>query len=228
MHTSSSQQPRLIAVTSHKGGSGRTTLALNLAAAWSAAGYKSVVIDLDPRQGASLWALHTNQTSEEFNPLTMVLAGLTDSDEEGSSPVADILRQARAAKAVNVIVDLPAQPDYRSLAVLKAADMILVPASGSALDSDLTASTIKAIRESASDYAVSQAFIVPVLEASQVPSQGLRAMGLPLTPVVHRQAELSQGLAPAGSKAEAEILALSAYARERLQQNREIQPLIPA
>lgn len=214
----SSHQPRLIAISSHKGGSGRTTLALNLAAAWSDAGEHTVVVDLDPHQGASLWALHTNHSTASFNPLAMVLAGLSDSEEEGASPVADILGQARRNNAVNVIVDLPAQPDYRSMAVLKAADLILVPAAGSALDADLTASTLKAIRESAHEYTPAPAFIVPVLEAGQLPSQGLRAMGLPLAPVLHRQPELSQGIATPGSKAASEVAAISAYASERLQQ----------
>lgn len=228
MHFSGLSQPRLVAIASHKGGIGRTTIALNLAAAWNDAGQKTIVIDLDPRQGASLWALHTNQSGRQFNPLTMVLAGLTDSDEEGASPVADILRQARQADAVNVIVDLPAQADYRSLAVLKAANLVLVPASGSALDGDLTASTLKSIRAAANDYVATQAFIVPVLEAGQLPSQGLRAMGLALTPVLHRQPELTQGLATEGSKAASEIAALARFAAAQLATEPAALPLVPA
>ncbi len=43
---------RTIAILSNKGGTGKTTLALNLAGASELAGRAAVVIDLDPTQAA--------------------------------------------------------------------------------------------------------------------------------------------------------------------------------
>jgi chromosome partitioning protein len=47
---------KTIAVISQKGGSGKTTLSLNLAIAASNAGQHVVLIDLAPQQSASRWA----------------------------------------------------------------------------------------------------------------------------------------------------------------------------
>ena len=46
---------KTVAILSQKGGAGKTTLALHLAAAAESAGLPSVVIDLDPQASAAGW-----------------------------------------------------------------------------------------------------------------------------------------------------------------------------
>jgi chromosome partitioning protein len=48
-------QMRIISIVSNKGGVGKTTLTVNLAAAAEIAGLKTAIIDLDPQSSAELW-----------------------------------------------------------------------------------------------------------------------------------------------------------------------------
>ena len=47
---------RIVTVGNLKGGTGKTTLAVNLAAAAEGRGIRTVIIDLDPQQSAGKWA----------------------------------------------------------------------------------------------------------------------------------------------------------------------------
>jgi chromosome partitioning protein len=82
--------PRVIAVWNRKGGSGKTTTAVNLAAALAASGARVLLVDLDPQANASLWIGRRGDGSE----LLGVLA-------EGT-PLAELLQETRAANVVLV------------------------------------------------------------------------------------------------------------------------------
>ena len=52
---------KTISIISQKGGAGKTTLALNLAGAAEALGWRTVVVDLDPQASAKGWHDHRNK-----------------------------------------------------------------------------------------------------------------------------------------------------------------------
>jgi chromosome partitioning protein len=95
-------------VVSHKGGSGKTVLAVNLAGAWAAAGRRVLVVDADS-QGAAGRALGVRHPTKPT--LAEVLAG-------GHPPAAAI----RATSTPGLYV-LPADLDFSSLEL----DLVLQP-----------------------------------------------------------------------------------------------------
>jgi chromosome partitioning protein len=70
---------RIIAVANQKGGVGKTTTAVNLAASLAAAGQDVLVVDIDP-QGNATSGLGVNLAREDAS-LYHVLIGQTTSEE---------------------------------------------------------------------------------------------------------------------------------------------------
>jgi len=203
--------PKLVVIASDKGGSGRTTLAINLTAFTSALAHKALLIDLDPAQDACRWAAEAepSQMPAGFDPLTQVVSCLEHHDEPGQSPLMDIQQLARLAEADIIIADLPAHTDYRGAALMRAADLVLVPVSASALSLHATSQTLQRLREAQHDGMNIKAMLVPTLEQGQIISPELHSLGYPLAPAITRSAALAHGLASAGSAAAASMSVLT-------------------
>lgn len=120
---------KTIALISQKGGSGKTTISLNLAIAATLAGKSAVVIDLDPQQSAARWArLRSAET-----PLIL----------PGHAPnLADLIARAHSGGADLVIVDTAPKSENAALAAARLADLVLVPCQPSSLDLDAVADTV--------------------------------------------------------------------------------------
>ncbi len=120
---------KIISVVSRKGGSGKTTLTLNLAMAAIEAGQKVVVIDLDPQQSSSRCA--RLRSSEE--PVIV----------SAHAPILPaLIEKAREGRADLVVIDTPPESGTAALLAAKSADLILIPCQPSGLDLDAVGDTV--------------------------------------------------------------------------------------
>ncbi len=59
--------PTVIAVANQKGGAGKTTVSVNLAAGLREAGYKILLVDADPQTSALKWRNHSDHNNLGFD-----------------------------------------------------------------------------------------------------------------------------------------------------------------
>jgi len=104
----------VLALISQKGGSGKTTLGLNLAVAAAEQGHVSVIVDLDPQATAANWK---DRRSGE-NPAVV------------SAPPARLRQTLEAAEAHGadfVVIDSPGKADNIAILAASVADLVFVP-----------------------------------------------------------------------------------------------------
>ena len=110
---------KIIALVSQKGGSGKTTVAMQLAAGLALRGYDVAVADLDPQESASRW-VESAAAGTPFPVQLIRLLGDTDKMERALRPV--------ARHADFVVLDCPPSIEHPHTAnALDLCDLALVP-----------------------------------------------------------------------------------------------------
>jgi chromosome partitioning protein len=123
-----------IVVLNPKGGSGKTTIASNLAACYAANGERPTLMDLDPQGSSMRWL---RKRPDEAAPIHGIAAF------ERSAAVTRSWQTRIPADCGVVIVDTPAAVDAHSLTDLtRGADAVLVPVMPSEIDIHATAKCI--------------------------------------------------------------------------------------
>ena len=124
------REPLLVAALSLKGGTGKTTAALNLAPLLAARGQRAIIVDFDPHHGAWRWAQQTLGGLHGFEPRRDVLTAPTA--REG---LAETLREmARRAGARMILLDCPPALDMAAETAAAVSNLILVPCSTSPME----------------------------------------------------------------------------------------------
>jgi chromosome partitioning protein len=108
---------RTIAVVNRKGGSGKTTTAVSLAAALAERGLPVLLIDLDPQGSASAWLGHDTEDRRGLDNLV-----------EGELGVGVLRAIQRLSKDwAFVIIDCPPSLSYLSVGALMAVQEVVIP-----------------------------------------------------------------------------------------------------
>lgn len=121
-----------VAIVSQKGGAGKTTLALHLAAAAEHVGTTSLVIDTDPQATASGWA-----EWRCHNPPAVI--------DSAPPRIAAKVTAAKDQGARFIVIDTPPHADSAASRAVEVADLVLIPCRPSAFDLAAVRTTIRLI-----------------------------------------------------------------------------------
>jgi len=115
----------VITVAQQKGGSGKTTLAVNLAVGFAKAGKSVALMDTDPQGSAGRWFMARLEAED----------GAADIDFSTASAWGVTYEVRKLADAHDiVIIDTPPKADSDLRPALRASDLVLVPVATSHLD----------------------------------------------------------------------------------------------
>lgn len=121
----------MVVIGNEKGGAGKTSIAVSIAAAWARRGRRIMLVDADPQQAAAAWL----EAQEAVQVSTHVGAGLEE-----------LLPQI-ARRFDAVIVDCPPGLPEALRGALRVADLLIVPVSPSPADIRSVQPTLDLARE---------------------------------------------------------------------------------
>lgn len=124
----------IIAVVNQKGGAGKTTIALNLAAALAAEGKRVLLVDADPQQTAQDWA------AVRASPPPFQVVGL-------AKPVLHRDLPKMAADYDHVVIDGAPRNYEVARSAIAAADLVLIPVQPSGADFWASRETVGLVKE---------------------------------------------------------------------------------
>jgi len=122
-----------IAIISQKGGAGKTTLAVHLAVASTAAGLKTGIIDLDPQASSTNWG------DRRTDPLPAVVSA-------HSKRLPQEMNNAREAGIERLYLDTAPHSDAVAVDAARVADLIVVPCKPNILDIEAVGNTINLMK----------------------------------------------------------------------------------
>lgn len=162
---------RVITLIAQKGGTGKTTLAINLAVAAELASLSVVLIDIDPQASAASWG--------DLRP-----AGRPVIAAVPASRLNDAIKTAQSHGADVVIIDTAPHSEGAALAAARAADLSLIPLRPGILDLRALQSTSDICKLAGTRTAVILNQVSPRGRLAEQAAEAVRV--LDLEPLPHR------------------------------------------
>ena len=125
---------KTLAIISQKGGSGKSTIAVHLAAYAHAKKHHPALIDLDPQASAFKW----NAKREEQNKKSPKL----EATKTTAAQLAGMLKLAEESNLDLVILDTAPHSDTAAALAAQLADLVLIPCRPASFDLEAIASTV--------------------------------------------------------------------------------------
>ena len=213
-----------IAVISQKGGAGKTTLAVHLAAAFARGGLDTALIDLDPQASAAKWG------DRRESELPVVLSA-------HASRLANEMKRVEELGGEVLILDTAPHSDSAALEAARRANLVVVPCRPAILDIEAVASTLSLVGTTDTPVVVVMNGAAAQGNEAAEAEEAIRGMGAEVCPVrlTSRVAfarslvtgHTAQEHEPDG-KAAAEVAALHDFVCARLQVRKTARDQQPA
>lgn len=161
---------RVISLISQKGGAGKTTLALHLSVASSAAGRNTAVIDLDPQASAAKWA--DRRTAE----IPVVLSA-------HASRLPQEMTRVRDSGGDVVIIDTAPHSDSAALEAARVSDLVLIPCRPAILDMEAITNTLHLVRTTGKPIFVVMNAVAPKGNEAREAAEAIETLDVSVCPV---------------------------------------------
>lgn len=125
---------KVLTIANRKGGAGKSTCAANFAVEAARAGYKTIIIDMDPQKTLETW---WQKRKEEDVPLV----------ESSTEDLENLIIKLRDKKFDLCIIDTPGDASQNARIGIQVANLVLIPSKPTAPDLSAIGRTISIVEE---------------------------------------------------------------------------------
>jgi len=163
----------VIAIASLKGGVGKTTIATNLGACFSAAGIRTILVDLDIQQSAVGWGRVGTAAGHKIPKVIQLNAEGLD---------AELPRLKRDADVI--VIDAPPRLEAETKEAMMDAELVLLPVLPGAFDVWALSETVAVLAKARELKPTLRAYVIPNrldhTTMSELMSKSLPKLGVPI------------------------------------------------